>query len=233
MTIARPLTPSGDRIARTPTVADKVHARLRQRLLVATWPPGTRLRESELATSFGVSRTPVREAFKQLQQEGLLEAHPTQGVRVRRPGLQEALDAYDVRTELEGMAARLAAERATPRQRASLAALLKRMEMDDPLDEAAQIEADLAFHRRVAELAGNAALLRALDMLEGHVTPVKVVTRDRNASSDTREQHQAVAHAISVGDGSAAEAAMQRHVQHFRSIVAERFAHDPSGGAPS
>jgi DNA-binding GntR family transcriptional regulator len=213
-------------IDRPPTVAGEVYRRLRQQLLLGAWPPGTRLREAELAGRFGVSRTPVREAVRRLLQEGLLEDRPTQGVRVREPDLAAALDAYSVREHLEGMAARQAAERADAAARASLAALLDRVEASAQRDEAAQVEADLAFHRRVAELAGNEPLLRALETLAGHVTPLKVHTRDQNAAASTRAQHRAVAEAIEAGDGPAAERAMRAHVAWFAGLLAERVGRD-------
>lgn len=214
------------KLARPPTVAGEVHRRLRHQLLLGTWPPGTRLREAELADTFGVSRTPVREAVRRLLQEGLLEARATQGVRVRRPALSEALDAYAVRETLEGMAARLAAERASEAERRELLALLDEVEAAARQDEAAQVEADLAFHRRVADLCGNASLIRALETLAGHVTPLKVHTRDQNATAATTRQHRAVAEAIARGDGPAAEAAMREHVAWFARLLSDRFGRD-------
>lgn len=211
-------------IARPPTVGSEVYRRLRKRLLIGAWPPGERLREAELADAFGVSRTPVREAVRRLLQEGLLETHPRQGVRVRTPDRQASLDAYDVREALEGLAARQAAERAPAPEREGLLGLLGRLEEASGGNVAEQVEADLAFHGRVAELSGNEPLVRALEGLAGHVTPLKVHTRDLNAAARTREQHRAVAAAIAEGDGDAAEAAMRRHVVSFKALLAERVA---------
>lgn len=218
-------------IARAPTVGDEVYRRLRQQLLLGAWAPGTRLREAELAERFGVSRTPVREAVRRLLQEGLLESRATQGVRVRRPDLRASLDAYDVRETLEGMAARQAAERASERDRVALDSLLARIESSHDADLAEQVEADLAFHQRVAELSGNEPLIRALEGLAGHVTPLKVHTRDLNAAARTREQHRAVAAAIRSGDGAAAERAMRAHVASFKALLAERVAREPAADA--
>lgn len=222
------------KLARPPTVAGEVHRRLRQQLLLGAWPPGARLREAELATTFGVSRTPVREAVRRLLQEGLLETRATQGVRVAQPDLRTALDAYAVRETLEGMAARLAAERSDPSERRGLLALLTEVEASAARDHAVQVEADLAFHRRVAELSGNPSLIRALETIAGHVTPLKVHTRDQNAASATRRQHRAVAEAIARGDGDAAETAMRAHVAWFARLLEARFlAADPDGAAPA
>lgn len=219
------------KVARPPTVAGEVHRQLRHRLLLGAWPPGTRLREAELAETFGVSRTPVREAVRRLLQEGLLEARATQGVRVRQPGLQDALDAYAVREPLEGMAARLAAERSSGDERRDLLALLDEVEASAGHDEAAQVEADLRFHRRVADLSANAALIRALDTLAGSVTPLKVHTRDQNAAEVTTRQHRAVAEAIARGDAADASTAMREHVAWFARLLADRFARDVDAAA--
>lgn len=210
-------------IPRGPTVADEVHRRLRHGLLVGTWPPGERLTEAELTARFAVSRTPVREALRRLVQEGLLETRPNHGVRVRRLAPREALDAYDVRERLEGMAALLAALRAGAGATAELRALLTRVEASAGADEAEQVEADLAFHRRIAELSANHALIQALETLTGHVAPLKVLTRDRNSAEQTRRQHRAIAEAIARGDGVAAEAHMREHVRTFKELLAMRY----------
>lgn len=211
------------KVARPPTVAATVYRLLRHQLLLGSWPPGTRLREAELADTFGVSRTPVREAVRRLLQEGLLETRPTQGVRVRQPDLRDALDAYAVRETLEGMAARLAAERSDGDQRRELLGLLDQVERSAGSDQATQVEADLTFHRRVAELSANPSLVRALETLAGNVTPLKVHTRDLNAAEATSRQHRAVADAILRGDGDGAEAAMRTHVAYFARLLADRF----------
>ncbi|MDR9391290.1 MAG: GntR family transcriptional regulator [Trueperaceae bacterium] len=217
-------------LRKAPTVAAEVHARLRHQLLLGAWPPGTRLREADLARAFEVSRTPVREAFGRLEQEGLLDAHPNQGVRVRQPSVREALDAYALRADLEGAAARLAAERADAAARRDLFARLDATEASADADHAAQVEADLAFHRHLAHAADSAPLLRALEGLEGHVTPIKVATRDQNAAAATRAQHRAIADAVGAGDAAAAETAMREHVAWFADLVAERLA-APEAGA--
>jgi len=100
-------------------------------------------------------------------------------------------------------------------------------------DEATQVEADLTFHRRVAELSANESLIRALETLAGHVTPLKVHTRDQNAADTTRGQHRAVAEAILAEDGDAAEAAMRAHVAWFARVLSERFAEVGDRPVPS
>jgi DNA-binding GntR family transcriptional regulator len=210
-------------IVRAPTVADEVYRRLRHELLLGSWAPGTRLREVELTERFEVSRTPVREAVGRLLQEGLLESRHTQGVQVREPTWQDALDAYDVREDLEGKAARLAAERGGTRDKETLMSVLQAVEASAQEDQATQVEADLEFHQQVAAMSANTALIRALETISGHVTPLKVQTRDQNANEVTTKQHRAVAQAILAADGEAAERAMRDHIGYFRALLIDRF----------
>lgn len=210
-------------IVRAPTVADEVYRRLRHELLLGSWAPGTRLREVELTERFKVSRTPVREAVGRLLQEGLLESRHTQGVQVREPTWQDALDAYDVREDLEGKAARLAAERGDARDKETLLSVLQAVEASAQEDQATQVEADLEFHQQVAAMSANTALIRALETISGHVTPLKVQTRDQNANEVTTKQHRAVAQAILAADSDGAERAMREHVGYFRALLIDRF----------
>ena len=93
--------------------AERVYASLKHDILQGVLPPGTSLREEELGRSHQVSRTPVREALSRLEIEGLAARRPRAGLVVSTPTLDEIIDLYVVREALEGLAARLAAERRT------------------------------------------------------------------------------------------------------------------------
>ena len=92
-------------------LVDKLAATLQARMLSGELVSGTRLRQEALAEEFGVSRTPIREALRKLQASGLVELQPHRGALVRGPSAREIRDAYEVRAELEGLAAELAAQR--------------------------------------------------------------------------------------------------------------------------
>src|ERR1051325_3012113 len=94
-----------------PALVDKLASDLQQRVLSGDIPSGTRLRQSALAAEFGVSRTPIREALRKLQAGGLVELQPHRGALVRGLSAREIRDAYEVRAELEALAAELAAVR--------------------------------------------------------------------------------------------------------------------------
>ena len=108
--------------------AERVYSQLRQAILDGQIKAGERMREFDLAEQFGMSRTPVREALKRLAVEGLVVDLPSRGLVVSEPSPNEILDAYLVREMLEGLAARLAAERATETDRIHLTAVLRQVQ---------------------------------------------------------------------------------------------------------
>src|SRR6266446_3947929 len=92
-------------------LVDRLAAKIQARVLSGEFASGSRLRQESLATEFGVSRTPVREALRKLQASGIVQLEPRRGARVRGPSAREVREAYEVRAELEGLAAALAATR--------------------------------------------------------------------------------------------------------------------------
>src|SRR5262245_27672557 len=92
-------------------LVDQLAASLQARILSGEIASGTRLRKEALADEFGLSRTPVREALRKLESTGLIELRPNRGALVRHPTAREIREAYEVRAELEGLAAQLAAAR--------------------------------------------------------------------------------------------------------------------------
>ena len=92
-------------------LVDRLAATIQARVLSGEFASGSRLRQESLATEFGVSRTPVREALRKLQAAGIVQLEPRRGARVRGPSAREVREAYEVRAELEGLAAALAAAR--------------------------------------------------------------------------------------------------------------------------
>ena len=198
---------------RPSTVAEDVYEYLRGELLAGRLAAGARLREQEVATALGVSRTPVREAVRRLAQDGLLVIQPNRGVMVHEPDLTEARATYQVRAMLEGMAAELAAERAVPEARARLEEHLRDMSDAARDDAVRHIEADNAFHALVAELSGNKVLLDHIERLNVRITRIKIITRHLNPTGFAREQHAAIAGAILSGDTVAARQRMESHVR--------------------
>lgn len=208
---------------RPQTVAEGVYQHLRRELLSGRLEPGQWLREQELAESLAVSRTPVREAVRQLAQEGLLQIEPNRGVRVRGLSLDEAVATYEVRSTLESMAAALAARNVDDGARVELEHHLAAMAAVQPDDQAEHIRTDNEFHALVARLAGNPVLEELVEKLSERVMRVKILTRDVNVSAAARAQHASIVEAIGRGDEQAAAAAMSEHVLTNLRIVEERL----------
>jgi DNA-binding GntR family transcriptional regulator len=199
----------------TPSRVDQLAFAIRQRVVDGAYAPGQRIVEASLAAETGVSRGVVREAFRRLAAEGVLELSPHRGAAVRRLARADVEAVAAVREALEGMAARLAA-RAAPaaaeRLDASMAAQHAAEAADDPVGAFAR--ENLGFHGIVLDLAGNPRLIEALRpvaMPLSRLTYARLL--DRAARERARQEHAAVVRALAAGDGAAAEAAMRAHVR--------------------
>ncbi len=199
-------------------IREGVYEHLRQEILEGNLKVGEWLRERELSESLDVSRTPIREALKQLVQEGLLESS-TKGIRVREYSLEEAIDIYEVREMLEAKAVRLVAERAS---KDGILLLEKRLEHSATIpfeDFAGHIQADLDFHSLIAELSGNQALQDVIDSLTGRLINLRVITKNEIRSQESQKQHEAIVRAIASKNPDVAEAEMHKHIGHFKEIM--------------
>ncbi len=144
-----------------------VKDRLLERIIAGAYPPGSRIVETRVARELGTSQAPVREALRDLEALGVVEISPFRGARVRRPGLDELLEAYGVRAELEAMAARLAMPRLVADDLAVMDGLVDEMRRcADAGDTVGEAAADAAFHAALVDRAGNATLRRLWGQLE-------------------------------------------------------------------
>jgi DNA-binding GntR family transcriptional regulator len=175
--------------------------------------PGTRLVETELSAALGISRGTLREALRQLQQEGLVEAGERGRLTVRTLSDREILDMFAVRAALEGLAAFIVAGRA---DRAPLVGRLQ--EGLDALDAASgsinhMVEIDLAFHRLLCELTGNTTLVRTWEALAGSIRmSIMFSGTDKALANMSVPRHQVVIDAIAAGDPESARAAVDEHM---------------------
>lgn len=208
---------------RPKTISEEVYDYLREELFAGRIEAGSWLREQEVAEALHVSRTPVREAIRRLTVEGFMVVSASRGAQVRSLTLAEAVDVYEVRYRLEGMAARLAAEHANEADVAGLREQLALMEELDEEDFVGQIRADNEFHLSLATLSGNEVLCDLVQQLNDRVTRAKVVTRDVNTSVSARSQHELIVDAIAAGDGAEAEEAMRHHISMNLEIIRSRL----------
>lgn len=177
-----------------------------------TLPPGARLRETELADRLGISRTPVREAIRQLEADGLVVHLPRQGATIRTLDHAEVVELYEMRAVLEGTAARLAARAASDIELAELAALNAEL-AEAPAGPQAR-EVNRQFHRALIDAARNRFLLKAMSALQKTLLILGPTTLAEPARADAAvSEHAAVLAALRARDGVAAEAAMRGHVE--------------------
>ena len=176
--------------------------------------PGTRLVETELSAALGISRGTLREALRQMQQEGLVEAGERGRLTVRTLSDAEILDMFAVRAALEGLAAFIVSGRA---DRAGLVAKLQTAL--DALDEAKgsinhMVEVDLAFHRLLCELTGNPTLVRTWEALSGSIRmSIMFAGTDRALANMSVVRHRDLVDAIATGDPTAARTAVEEHMR--------------------
>jgi DNA-binding GntR family transcriptional regulator len=223
-------------------LVDKLAATLQARMLSGQLVSGTRLRQAALAEEFGVSRTPVREALRKLQAEGLIELRPRRGALVCAPSPREIRDAYEVRAELEGLAAGLAARRIQQQQldalhdaQAEFREALERMielrstpgtAFDPGVETERWVHANDGFHQAVQTAAANAVLVRTL--LHLHRSFPRDLTRTVLSESvallaDNVHEHEAILDAIERRDATEARALMVEHVRHSGALVTVRL----------
>ena len=199
-------------------LVDDIAARIRARIMNGELAIGKPLRQAALATEFGVSRTPVREALRQLQNGGLIEMQPNRGAVVRVPAPWEVRQAYEVRAELEALAARRAASRVTERHLSTLRehnAVLREAAEQAAGGSPATTAANDCFHMVICEAADNPWLSRMIDRINEtfprNVSSVALAGDERHRKLNIRE-HDALIEALTTHDADRAQEIMREHV---------------------
>lgn len=197
-----------------PTFADRIRRQLEAEIASGRIEPGSRLDEQEVALQFGVSRTPVREAFRMLAASDLVELRGRQGAMVRSIGGHTLVEMFQVMAELEGLCARLAARRIKPQQMARIEAIHKRLEEAcDPNGIDAFYDINQEFHEAIYEASCNVFLADQTRKLRNQVASYRRrVTRMPTRLSATLSEHLAVIEAIRAHDAERAHSAMRDHV---------------------
>ncbi len=192
------------------SLADQAYDRFREELRSGALQPGQRVLETELAERLGMSRTPVREAIRRLQSEGLIAHLPARGLCVARYDHAEVDELYGMREALEGTAARLAAQHAG---RPDIALLQRLVEEEGRIPPEAAAEHNRRFHRALHQAAHNRYLLRALSSLSDALLLLGPTTLEMpGRAAAAREEHGRIVAAVAVRDAAAAEAAARAHI---------------------
>lgn len=207
--------PTASLTAAGSALVDETAAAIRARIMSGEIPIGAQLRQAELAKALGVSRTPIREALRQLQTGGLIEVVPNRGAVVRVPAPWEVREAYEVRAELEGLACERAVRRVT---RDTLAELRETNELLRPGDvqpNAASHAANDRFHTLIHQIAGNERLARVIrEINEAFPRNVSALVLQEHPRyrDDNFAEHERILAALAAEDASVARREMQAHV---------------------
>jgi len=215
-------------------LADRINAKI----VSGEYPPGSRLRQEALAEEFSVSRTPIREALRQLEVKGVIQHTPNQGAMVRALSARDIREAYQVRAELEGLAAELAVEWITDEQieriRAAQARFAQAVEhlasMKDKKESARGpaanrpnwVEANDAFHNVILEASRNRRLSQvAQEMHVGFTRGVMMsaLAMDGQRMRENVAQHDAILDAIERRDAAEARRAITHHILRSGEIM--------------
>ncbi len=218
----------------------RAQLRLRELILAGDLPAGGRIAEVALVERIGVSRTPIRAALLRLEQEGLLQALPGGGYAVRVFAEREVADAIELRGTLEGLAARLAAERGVPAQALALArevlAQIDAVLLQPALDDAhfqRYVACNEQFHHLLHAMADSAVVAREIERVvrlpfaspSGFVVQQANAPRARDMLIVAQDQHRQVLDAIERREGGRAEAILREHAR-----IAQRNLRDAMAG---
>ncbi|WP_426443202.1 GntR family transcriptional regulator [Bradyrhizobium genosp. P] len=214
---------------RTATAAARIYTDLRAELVSLLRRPGDPILEAEIALSYGVSRTPVREAILRLSDEGLVEIFPQSGIFVSRIPLAALPEAIIVRRSLEETTARMATERASSSQILGLRSILERQrEADVAGDREAFHQADEAFHATIADIAGHPGIWKLILQVKVHVDRFRRLTLpQRGRMAEVIAEHEAIMAEIEARNPAAAGIAMVRHLERLLADISATRHNNP------
>ena len=215
----------------TQTLSEQVFNELKNAIIAGDLPQGSKITEDGLSQCYGISRGPLREAIRRLEAIRLLVRIPHAGMRVVTLTAEIMEEIYTVREALEGMSARLAAQRMTDEDIASLSTLLdKHQKAIDESDgkEYFQKEGDLDFHYCIAKASQNQWLI---DLLSSELYQLLRMGRQRSGQTPSRplkaiQEHRRIVEAIEMHDAELAELLMRRHISGSWKIVKSLLANE-------
>jgi DNA-binding GntR family transcriptional regulator len=194
------------------TTAEAIAKAIRGDIVAGRYGSGERLRQVELATRYGVSTTPVREAFGILQHQGLVRVNAQRGATVLVPTVQELEEHYEIRTALECLAAQHAAIRFRPSDAPPLRARLA--EMRECRDPDRYVELNHAFHMAVYALSGRARLTEMIEQLRlASQAYLQINSEQVVPTGDAQDEHDDILAACEANDPISASKATRQHLQ--------------------
>ena len=203
---------------------DVVFENLREAIVEGKVKPGQRLMEVQLAEQLGVSRTPVREAIRKLELEGLVIMLPRKGAYVANMSLKDIIDVLEIRASVEGLAASLASERISPDDIKKLEAILKDFEQSAAgSDVETLLKKDVEFHECIFKATNNKKLHQLINSLWEQVYRFRVTyISDYDSTVNIARDHKLILDAIKKGDNEMAKKHATEHIEKLEHFMIER-----------
>jgi DNA-binding GntR family transcriptional regulator len=200
--------------------SSQIAAVLRRAIVNIDLVPGTALNETEVAAKFGVSRTPVREAFRTLLAEGLLDVMPQKGTFVSQLNRATLRDALFVREALECAAARLAAAAPLPQRKALLRIVERQREALRHGDAEGALQADEDLHRAIMDLSGHGSAWEVVRQARTHLDRLRwLANRELKGSEEALGHHEQISQAIVDGDARASVKLLREHILQIEGFI--------------
>jgi DNA-binding GntR family transcriptional regulator len=208
------------------TTSEALAREVRAGIQRGDFPPGSRLRQADVAERFGVSTTPVREAFALLQAEGLLRIDPHRGAFVSNPSEKDVSEYYEIREVLEDLAITLAAERITDDLLREVASLHREMMATD--DPARWAELNNRFHLRIYQAGDRPRLCSIImNLREASSAYLQMCLEAGGRKIGADHEHASILEALQAGNASEARAATREHLRRtFEAVIT--FLGDPA-----
>jgi DNA-binding GntR family transcriptional regulator len=208
------------------SLQQEITSLLREEIVEGVWEPGVRLQERVLCDRYGVSRSPLREAFQVMASEGLLKLHPNRGAVVTRPTITDALENIVIVKALECLAIRLACERGSDAQLEEIATLHGRMHGHSDRNEIKPyFELNNMVHEAIVRASGNSALVAMHEHVDRHITRLQKLSGALEADPQiSMQEHDKFINALLQRDKDAAEAALKEHLDTVTELITQRLA---------
>jgi len=213
MVTTKPVAPRPT--GRAVTRADEICDRIRLDILSLKLRPGTLLHEEDLAATYRVSRTPIREAIRKLERDGLVTVHPRRGAFIAEISLRQALEIDQLRELLEPAAAHQAALRISDDALLEISRALEALETvsPGPDDYVRYLEIDVRLHQLILQTAGNETMCEVVTRLHHRMNAVRIVTTAPRYHESIAE-HKRIIAALQARDGETAAREMATHISN-------------------
>jgi phosphonate utilization transcriptional regulator len=216
--MARAAAPTALQLVQSSSLPALVHAEIEQLILRGELAIGQHVNESELATRFGTSRGPIREALRALEESRLVRSEKNRGVFVREISVTEADEIYDVREVLDQLIGQRVAERATPDQLRDLNAVVAEMDDATAVQDVKRYHAlNLKFHDLLVDFAGNSRLAESYRLLTKELLLFRLRgLQDGGGFAVSNSEHKAVVEAVAARDCTRAGHLLRQHAAKSR-----------------